>query len=732
MLQLTTLDETDDNYCDGNLSFGVVASNHELVAEFSSTTNNASIKINPQYPNCNLGFLLSASNYVDQQVMFSIGEIVSYSNCQDIIATDLVIQNHNVGINNVSPAYTLDVSGTGHISSNFTVDGVVNINSNIYVNGTLLQIPIGSTSQRPDPVPGSIRYNTDMSTFEGYGPGNAWGSLGGVINVAQDTYIKAEEYPGATDDNIRMVTCNVERLRITNTGLVGISTSNPLYTLHVEGSGYISENAFVGGTLTASNMNIIGLTTIIDTLTTQNSNIIINNLSSAGAAVTVIQDTTNSSSGTIATFIDTSLSPPVFIVKDGGNVGINTSSPSYALDVWGTAHVTQPVTLDSNLTVSGQSVLANTIIESNLSVYGNVTLNGGFITSNLTVLGTTTTINSFTTENSNVIIKNNSSSGQALAVYQSGVGGVIADFYNNDYNPTTPIFRIADGGNVGINTSTPNAALDVTGAVHISSNLKVGGTSEFDNNVVVYGNLTASNLQVFGSVSTINTTLIENSNLVINNYHLAGSALVVNQLNGDGTGIIADFVDSNLNPAVPVLRIHEGGSIGINNANPAYTVDVCGTGHYTSNLTVDGTIAGIIDISSSNQPNITSLPKLTSIASLSSNSLVLGSPLAPTIVNGGFQVNGNAVIAGTLTAARIRMGTTDTVTSIVGNLDTILTTASQRLITTLSNVSIDSIVAGPSTFTSNVTIQGDLSVDGTLISSLIARIQALEQWIQTH
>ena len=44
---------------------------------------------------------------------------------------------------------------------------------------TALQLPAGTTAQRPDPAAnGDIRYNSTTSSFEGYA-GGAWGAIGG-------------------------------------------------------------------------------------------------------------------------------------------------------------------------------------------------------------------------------------------------------------------------------------------------------------------------------------------------------------------------------------------------------------------------------------------------------------------------------------------------------------------------------------------------------------------------
>jgi hypothetical protein len=57
--------------------------------------------------------------------------------------------------------------------------GVVTFGSDVVLNTTAaIQIPVGSTAQRPTPATGKIRYNSDLAQFEGYG-GSAWGALGG-------------------------------------------------------------------------------------------------------------------------------------------------------------------------------------------------------------------------------------------------------------------------------------------------------------------------------------------------------------------------------------------------------------------------------------------------------------------------------------------------------------------------------------------------------------------------
>ena len=81
------------------------------------------------------------------------------------------------------------------------------------VGNEALNIPTGTTIQRPTGVTGHIRFNTTTQQFEGYAT-NAWSSLGGVRDVDSDTYIQPETGPGNDEDILQFFTGGTETAQL--------------------------------------------------------------------------------------------------------------------------------------------------------------------------------------------------------------------------------------------------------------------------------------------------------------------------------------------------------------------------------------------------------------------------------------------------------------------------------------------------------------------------------------
>ena len=145
------------------------------------------------------------------------GNILDITNISN--NTIFSIQNNNIGINTKNPLSELHIVGS---------NGII-----IPYGNTTDDRPTANTNHK-----GMIRFNTQLNSFEGC-DGNNWNSLGGVIDVDQNTYISAENNASEDNNQLKFVTEGVERMIIGNTeqdGNVGIGINNPLSTLHIVGS----------------------------------------------------------------------------------------------------------------------------------------------------------------------------------------------------------------------------------------------------------------------------------------------------------------------------------------------------------------------------------------------------------------------------------------------------------------------------------------------------------------
>ena len=103
---------------------------------------------------------------------------------------------------------TLDITGDTSLQNNLNITGYTTINSNLEVDYTTKfnsNIILSADNYISDGVTGEIRYNTVTSQFEGYSSG-AWGSLGGVKDISGNTFIRAETYPGAGNNELEFFT----------------------------------------------------------------------------------------------------------------------------------------------------------------------------------------------------------------------------------------------------------------------------------------------------------------------------------------------------------------------------------------------------------------------------------------------------------------------------------------------------------------------------------------------
>jgi hypothetical protein len=161
---------------------------------------------------------------------------------------------------------TFDInSSTISTSGDFTIEPGSDV---LIIDATgALELPAGDTSERPTAVSGQLRFNTELSRFEGYN-GTNWVNLKGVEDLDGTTRVTAELTEGANDNVIRFIVDNntiatidstkltVPRLDVDNIRIDGnvitTTTLNTNLTLTANGTGTVNFDnfAFKGNTIT--------------------------------------------------------------------------------------------------------------------------------------------------------------------------------------------------------------------------------------------------------------------------------------------------------------------------------------------------------------------------------------------------------------------------------------------------------------------------------------------------
>ena len=307
------------------------------------------------------------------------------------------------GVNSASDKFVINANGINNfitdvsMDSNLAVNGDVSFNNNLYVkekvwiDGTVgigtanpgvvfdisdtgaLRIPVGENSTRPIDVTGatsdtsyygSIRYNTQGSKFEGYGPGGTWKTLSGLSNASDVTRIDPDvnnklifytAEAEATDIN-----ASQERMVIQNTADISMNTS-----LSVAGNCNFNSNVDISGDLVINgNLSVYQTndTTTIHTTVNDYALIVSEDISLNGelkmSGAAILNNTLNVTGSTVLN---------------------NTLNVASATTIQNTLNVTGATTLQNTLRVTGSTILSNslnvtgaTTVSSTLNVTGAV------------------------------------------------------------------------------------------------------------------------------------------------------------------------------------------------------------------------------------------------------------------------------------------------------------------------------------------------------------------------
>jgi cytoskeletal protein CcmA (bactofilin family) len=147
-------------------------------------------------------------------------------------------------------ATTANIAGAATSVNIGASTGTLTVNNaqTVFDSTDSIQIPVGTTAQRDGtPAVGQIRYNSTISSFEGYGPGNAWGSLGGVKDVDQDTYLLTEASAGSDEDTFEFFNAGTNTAALDTTALelkndvyLQFDTGSAAHPSHSEGAIFYS------------------------------------------------------------------------------------------------------------------------------------------------------------------------------------------------------------------------------------------------------------------------------------------------------------------------------------------------------------------------------------------------------------------------------------------------------------------------------------------------------------
>jgi len=416
-----------------------------------------------------------------------------------------------------------------------------------------------------------------------------------------------------------------------NSGNVGIGTTAPLSTLHINASGDSGglriTNSSTNYTVffVNSTSGFVGIGTATSGIPLHiasggNAIVRIQRLGDGAAAALGFMNSTaekwgigmRSSTNQFRIFEDGSTANARLVIDSGGNIGVNTTTPGSALTVVGTLNVSRSTSAgDLYVDNNGNVGIGTTGPDGKLHV---MTASAGSITANVNL--------------DDLTVENSAAGGISILVPDStnaflGFGSPTATGGDNyllwnqnagsEYFQLraggTDVIRIQDNGNVGIGTTSPTAKLHVSGDLNVTTQA-LFTTQNSTNNVGIGTMNPTEKFQVRKDVSNGDSSVFRGDNAA-GGSGLTGETASLNLILGSGSGNtvggvsiragkIGDMVASgdrdaylsfwtlNNDAIGERMRIDNVGNVGIGTTVPGQKLTVVGDVNVSGSLNVSG------------------------------------------------------------------------------------------------------------------------------------------------